>query len=56
MVSCPEPTNIEIRKSGIFNSKRSLEFNEPPNANIATVPPSVQSKTLFNNTKASSKI
>ena len=62
--SCSEPANIEIRKSGIFNSKRSLDFLEPPNPNVATVPPSVQTKkefsvqakSNFDMTKVSSKI
>ena len=56
IVSCSEPANIEIRKSGIFNSKRSLDFIEPPNANIATVPPSVQTKSNFDVSKLTSKI
>ena len=64
IVSCSEPANIEIRKSGVFNSKRSLDFLEPPNPNVATVPPSVQTKkefsvqakSNFDMTKVSSKI
>ena len=64
IVSCSEPANIEIRKSGVFNSKRSLDFLEPPNPNVATVPPSVQTKkefsvqakSNFDITKFSSKI